>query len=137
MPHATKFYVVRCAKSKALGSTSRLLITRKIRLERLGYFETVEVDTVRVPGQEDQVDLVFKVKEQPSGQISAGIGYGDFAGLSLNASISQDNFLGSGNRVSFGVDTNKYSRNVQLQYIDNYFTRRWCQFRRFHFLSRF
>lgn len=94
----------------------------KVRLERLGYFETVDVDTVRVPGQEDQVDLVFRVKEQPSGQISAGIGYGDFAGLSLNASISQDNFLGSGNRVSFGVDTNKYSRNVQLQYIDNYFT---------------
>ncbi|MCC5856290.1 MAG: outer membrane protein assembly factor BamA [Idiomarina sp.] len=94
----------------------------KNRLERLGFFETVEVQTIPVAGQEDQVDIVYNVKEQPSGSIQAGVGYGDFAGLSLNAAIAQENFLGSGNSVSFQVDTNRYSRNFQVNYRDNYFT---------------
>lgn len=94
----------------------------KTRLERLGYFERVETEILPVPGKEDQVDVAYGVTEQPSGAISAGIGYGDFAGLNLNASISQENFLGSGNQVALSLDTNRFSRNVQLSYRDNYFT---------------
>ncbi|TRW49577.1 outer membrane protein assembly factor BamA [Aliidiomarina halalkaliphila] len=121
---ATKDEVLRREMRQIEGSwlNEQTVEFGKVRLERLGYFETVEVETIPVPGEPDQVDVVYRVKEQPSGTISAGIGYGDFAGLSLNASVSQDNFLGSGNRVSFSVDTNRYSRNVQLNYVDNYFT---------------
>ncbi|RUO38209.1 outer membrane protein assembly factor BamA [Aliidiomarina shirensis] len=121
---ATKDEVLRREMRQMEGAwlNEMLVETGKTRLERLGFFETVEYDTVRVPGQDDQVDLVFRVKEQPSGNIGAGIGYGDYAGFSMNASISQENFLGSGNRVAFVVDTNRYSKNVQLQFVDNYFT---------------
>lgn len=94
----------------------------RTRLERLGYFERVEVDTVRVPGEEDQVDLVFSVTEQPSGSIQAGIGYGGYQGLSLNAGISQENFFGSGNSAALQLNTNRFQRDAQLNFRNNYFT---------------
>ncbi|CUS49268.1 MAG: beta barrel protein insertion system outer membrane component BamA [Idiomarinaceae bacterium HL-53] len=102
--------------------SDQLVESGKVRLERLGYFETVEVETIPVPGEDDQVEVLYRVKEQPSGSISAGVGYGDFAGLSLNAAVSQQNFLGTGNSVGFQIDTNRYSKSLQLNYRDNYFT---------------
>lgn len=121
---ATRDEVLRREMRQIEGSwlSDQLVETGKIRLERLGYFETVEVETIAVAGEDDQVDIIYEVKEQPSGTISAGVGYGDFAGLSLNAAITQENFLGSGNQVGFTVDTNRYARNLQLSYRDNYFT---------------
>lgn len=121
---ATKDEVLRREMRQIEGAwlNEMLVENGKINLDRLGYFETVEYDTVPVAGQDDQVDLVFRVKEQPSGTISAGVGYGDYAGFSLNGSISQENFLGSGNRMAFTVDSNRFQRSAQLQYIDNYFT---------------
>ncbi|RUO35134.1 outer membrane protein assembly factor BamA [Aliidiomarina soli] len=94
----------------------------KVRLERLGYFASVEVETVRVPGEDDQVDLIYRVEEQPSGSIQAGIGYGGFSGLSLNAGISQENFFGTGNRAGIQLNTNRYQKDAQVTYRDNYFT---------------
>lgn len=94
----------------------------KVRLERLGYFSTVEVETVRVPGEDDQVDLIYTVEEQPSGSIQAGIGYGGYTGLSLNAGISQENFFGTGNRAGIQLNTNRFQKDAQLTYRDNYFT---------------
>lgn len=96
--------------------------TGKLRLQRLGYFETVDVETVRVPGEDDQVDLVYRVKEQPSGSIQAGIGYGGFSGLSLNAGISQENFFGTGNSAAIQMNTNRFQRDIQLSARNNYFT---------------
>ncbi len=94
----------------------------KVRLQRLGYFETVETSTERVEDSDDQVDVTYKVKEQPSGSFNAGIGYGDYSGLQLNAGVQQNNFLGTGNRVGFNISTSRFNKNVSVSYSDPYFT---------------
>jgi outer membrane protein insertion porin family len=94
----------------------------KVRLERLGFFETVETSTERVEGSDDQVDVTYKVKEQPSGSFNAGVGYGDYSGLQLNAGVQQNNFLGTGNRVGFNISTSRFNKNVNVSYTDPYFT---------------
>ncbi|MAK71146.1 MAG: outer membrane protein assembly factor BamA [Idiomarinaceae bacterium] len=94
----------------------------KIRLERLGFFETVDSSTQKVDGRDDQVDITYKVKEQPSGSFNAGIGYGDYSGLQLNAGIQQNNFLGTGNRAGINVSTSRFNKNFSVSYADPYFT---------------
>ncbi len=94
----------------------------RTRLNRLGFFETVEVETRRVPGEEDLVDLDVNVKEQPAGSINFGVGFGTDSGFSIQAGLEQDNFLGSGNRVGISSQMNDYSKDVSLEYTDPYFT---------------
>jgi len=94
----------------------------KARLSRLPYMETVEFETNQISGEDDLVDVNFTVKEQASGSFTAGIGYGDRTGLSLNAGIQQNNFLGTGNRVGFNINTNTYSNSMSISYTDPYFT---------------
>lgn len=94
----------------------------KVRLERLGFFETVESSTEKVDGKDDQVDITYKVKEQPSGSFNAGIGYGDYSGLQLNAGVQQNNFLGTGNRAGINVSTSRFNKNFSVSYADPYFT---------------
>lgn len=94
----------------------------KMRVQRLPYFESVEFETTQVPGEEDLVDVDFTVKEQPSGSFTAGVGYGSYSGLSLNAGVQQNNFLGTGNRLAFQVNTMKYSQSANISYTDPYFT---------------
>ncbi|MCC5879407.1 MAG: outer membrane protein assembly factor BamA [Idiomarina sp.] len=121
---ATKDEVLRREMRQLEGAwlNQQQVDTGRTRLERLGHFETVNVDTVRVPGEDDQVDLVYSVVEQPSGSIQAGIGYGGFSGLSLNAGISQENFFGTGNSAALQLNTNRFQRDAQLTYRNNYFT---------------
>lgn len=95
----------------------------KNRLNRLGYFETAEVETIRLGEEEDMVDLEFTVKEQPSGSFTAGVGYGSGSGMSLQFGIQQNNFLGTGNRVAAQINTNKYNRRADFSYNDPYFTK--------------
>ena len=92
------------------------------RLRRLGYFEEVEVETPAVPGTADQVDVNYKVKERPSGNLLAGVGFSDSQGLILNASVSQNNFLGSGKRISVGFDTSETNRVYRFAYTNPYYT---------------
>lgn len=101
---------------------NRSLETSKAQLSRLTYMESVEFATIRLPGQDDKVDVEFTVKEQASGSFNAGIGYGDATGLSLQAGVQQDNFLGSGKRVGISLNTNSYQKSAQLTYLDPYFT---------------
>jgi outer membrane protein insertion porin family len=94
----------------------------RTRLNRLGYFENVEVETRRVPGEDDLVDLDVSVKEQPAGSINFGVGFGTDSGFSIQAGLQQENFLGTGNRVGINSQMNDYSKDVSLEYTDPYFT---------------
>ena len=95
----------------------------KIRLNRLGFFSEVEIETPEVPGTDDQVDVIFNVKETTSGSFMVGLGYSQLAGLITSLSVSQNNFLGTGNRVGVGVQRNSYSERYDINYYDPYFTR--------------
>ncbi|MCF6281835.1 MAG: outer membrane protein assembly factor BamA [Candidatus Polarisedimenticolaceae bacterium] len=92
------------------------------RLQRLGYFENVEIETPAVPGSADQVDVNVNVTERASGNISAGIGYSETGGFIFNTSVTQNNFFGSGKRVSFALDTGDASTKYQLSFTNPYYT---------------
>lgn len=92
------------------------------RLERLGFFEEVNVETPPVPGTADQVDVEFTVTERASGNLSAGLGFSQSQGVVLSASISQDNFLGTGNRVSASFNNSDINRDFSVSYFDPYYT---------------
>lgn len=94
----------------------------RTRLNRLGYFESAEIETRRVPGEGDLVDLDVSVKEQPAGSINFGVGFGTDSGFSIQAGLQQENFLGTGNRVGINSQMNDYSKDVSLDFTDPYFT---------------
>lgn len=99
-----------------------LLELSKSLIQRLQYIETVDFKVNEIPGSDDAVNVVFSVKEQPSGSFQAGVSYGDYTGLAFNASIQQNNFLGSGNSIGISLNTWKAQQTVALNYTDNYFT---------------
>lgn len=103
-------------------ANSALIDLSRQRLQRLGFFSTVEADTRRVPGAEDLVDVEYKVEEQPSGSIGANIGYSDASGLIFGASVSQSNFMGSGNRVSFSLNRSELREYYAFSHYNPYYT---------------
>lgn len=92
------------------------------RVERLGYFKEVNVETNEVAGSPDQVDLVINVIEKPTGNLALGLTFSTTEKLSLSASVKQDNVFGSGNYLGFEINTSKYSRALVLSTVDPYFT---------------
>ncbi len=102
---------------------SQAMIDRsKIRLQRTGFFETVEIETPEVPGHKDQVDVVYTVKERNAGSFVFGIGYSQNAGVVTSIQLSQNNFLGTGNRFQIGLQNNSYSKSINFSWVDPYFT---------------
>jgi len=95
----------------------------KERLNRLGYFDNVGIETPLVPGTRDQLDLNFSVEERSSGNLMAGIGYSQTQGIIYNASITQDNIFGSGKRVSINFNKSDVSTLYSLGFTNPYFTR--------------
>jgi outer membrane protein insertion porin family len=94
----------------------------KTRLQRLEYLESVSAETPAVPGTNDQVDVNYTVVERPSGSLMFGIGYGQDSGLLLNASVTQNNFLGTGNQMSLVLNKADYGENYSIFYNNPYFT---------------
>jgi len=94
----------------------------KVRLERLGYFKEVNVETIPVPGTDDQIDISYSVEEETTGSIGGNIGYSDF-GLMLGFNLQEQNFLGSGNTVGIGINKNVYSEMYNISYMNPYATR--------------
>jgi outer membrane protein insertion porin family len=94
----------------------------KIRVKRLGYFEDVNIETPPVPGTSDQVDIDVTVTEKSTGNLLAGVGYSSSEGIVLSASISQQNIFGSGNALSFGVNTSRFNRVYSATYFEPYWT---------------
>ncbi len=92
------------------------------RVDRLGYFTEVKVDTRPVPDAPDQVDLNIVVTERPTGNISLGIGFSSTENVILSGSIVQPNFLGTGKSVALQLNTSKLARTVVLSQTDPYFT---------------
>ena len=94
----------------------------KVRLQRLGYFGEVNVETPAVPGSADQVDVAYTVEERPFGSFTAGLGYSEVEGLVISTSVSQNNLFGSGNRALFAFNNSSYNRVFDLSYVNPYFT---------------
>ncbi len=92
------------------------------RVDRLGYFTDVNVETAEVPGAPDQVDLTITVKEKKTGNISLGVGYSSSNKLAFNAGIRQENVFGSGNYLGLEFNTSASNRVVVLSTVDPYFT---------------
>lgn len=105
------------------GWASTYLIDQsKVRLERLGFFKEVDVETIPVPGADDLIDVNYTVEEQPSGSVTASLGFAQGTGLILGGSISQNNFFGSGNRVSFSANRSSYQTSLSFGFLNPYFT---------------
>ena len=92
------------------------------RVDRLGYFASVSVDTQDVAGSPDQVDLTFEVVEKPTGSLSLGAGFSSGDGLGLSFAIKQENAFGSGNSLGVQLNTSKINRVLDFSTTDPYFT---------------
>ena len=107
---------------EASWASSSKIERSKTRLERLGYFESVNVETPPVVGSSDQIDVNYTVVEKSSGNLSAGVGFSQVQGIVLNANIAQDNIFGSGKRVSVGFNNSSYITSYQFGFSNPYFT---------------
>ena len=94
----------------------------KTRLERLGYFESVNVETPPVVGTTDQIDVNYTVVEKSSGNLSAGVGFSQVQGIVLNANIAQNNVFGSGKQVNIAFNNSSYITSYQFGFHNPYFT---------------
>ncbi|MDO8274900.1 MAG: outer membrane protein assembly factor BamA, partial [Serpentinimonas sp.] len=92
------------------------------RVDRLGFFTRVTVDTREVPGAPDQIDLVVAVEERATGSLSIGAGYGQADGLSFVAGIRQENIFGSGHSLSLNLNTSRFNEQFMLSTTNPYFT---------------
>lgn len=92
------------------------------RVERLGFFTEVNIETVEVPGTSDQVDLVITVAEKPTGSMMLSAGYSSAEKMTFSASLRKDNIFGTGNYLGIEFSTGKYSRSMTVSTVDPYFT---------------
>lgn len=94
----------------------------KQRIDRLGYFDDVQVETQPVPGTTDQVDVNFTVKEKPTGNLMVGAGFSSSDSVVLSGAVTQDNIFGSGKSLGLQLDTSQSKRTASLSFTDPYYT---------------
>ena len=94
----------------------------RVRLNRLGYFDSVKIETPAVPGASDQVDVDVEVVERPSGNLLLGAGYSGAQGTILDFSVTEENFLGTGNRLRASFNNSRVSRNIAVSWFNPYWT---------------
>jgi outer membrane protein insertion porin family len=99
-----------------------LIKLSKERVDRLGYFKDVDIETNEVAGSPDQVDLVVTLTEKPTGNLLVGAGYSNAEKFTFTASVKQENAFGSGNYLGVEVNTSKYNRTLVVSTVDPYFT---------------
>ncbi|WP_180134944.1 outer membrane protein assembly factor BamA [Acinetobacter sp. YH12070] len=105
----------------ALASNEKIDLS-KVRLERTGFFKTVDVKPARIPGTPDQIDLNVNVEEQHSGTSTLAVGFSQSGGVTFQAGLSQTNFLGTGNAVSIDLSRSETQDYYNLSVTDPYFT---------------
>ena len=122
--NVTQDYVLRREMRQFEGawSSNNSIEAGKVRLERLGYFKEVEVETIPVPNTDDQIDILYSVEEETTGSVGGNIGYSDF-GLMLGFNLQEQNFLGTGNTVGIGVNKNIYTESYNISFLDPYATK--------------
>lgn len=103
-------------------ASADLIEASKVRLERLGFFQSVSIDTPAVPGTDDQIDVNYSVEEQATGSLSASIGFSQSAGAILGVNIAERNFFGTGRRVGFGVNYSQSIKAANFSYTNPYYT---------------
>lgn len=102
--------------------SARAISLSRARLQRLGYFENVKIETPEVPGAEDQVDMRVIVNERNTGAFTFSLGYSDTDGGLLGASFSQRNLFGTGREINLALNTSDASNTLSLNYINPYHT---------------
>jgi outer membrane protein insertion porin family len=119
--NVTQDYVLRREMRQFEGawSSNSNIEAGKIRLERLGYFKEVEVETIPVPNSDDQIDVIYSVDEETTGSVGGSLGYSDF-GLMLGFNLQEQNFLGTGNTVGIGINKNVYSESYNISFLNPY-----------------
>jgi outer membrane protein insertion porin family len=94
----------------------------RVRLQRLGFFDDINIETPAVPGTTDQVDVNVTVKERATGSLLLGVGYSDADGVLLQAAISQRNLFGTGKELDINVDNSQVTDTYSIRYVDPYYT---------------
>ena len=94
----------------------------KIRLQRLSYLEEVKINTIPVPGTEDQVDLDVSVEERLSGSFNIGAGFSQTQGFLFNVGLTQENLFGTGQRLAIDLNTDSANTIYSVSFTDPYYT---------------
>ena len=103
-------------------ASTELIEQSKSRLEQLGFFKGVNVETPKVPGSDDLIDVNYNVEEQPSGSLNLSIGYSSSDGMIIGSSVSQNNFLGTGKKMSTSVNKTDAVTSLNLSFSNPYYT---------------
>jgi outer membrane protein insertion porin family len=117
-----RYCAAKCASSKASWFSQLALDRSRLRIQRLGFFDNVNIETIPVEGTDDQVDIVVNVEEQPSGSFQIGLGYSQFQGIIASFVVEQDNFLGSGRQVGFSSPRSRFLTQAGVSYTNPYWT---------------